>query len=116
MSNPDKEVKLTGVINGSDIKYLRQLVAAGTVTSLDWSGVRIVSGGQAYFESYTTENDVIGEKMFYQCSNLQQMELPTTVTTIKKNAFANTGLKKIDIPGSVRSLGEDAFASSSAER
>ena len=110
MSNPDKEVKLTGVINGSDIKYLRQLVAAGTVTSLDWSGVRIVSGGQAYFESYTTENDVIGEKMFYQCSNLQQMELPTTVTTIKKNAFANTGLKKIDIPGSVRSLGEDAFA------
>ena len=110
MSNPDKEVKLTGVINGSDIKYLRQLVAAGTVTSLDWSGIRIVSGGQAYFESYTTENDVIGEKMFYQCSNLQQMELPTTVTTIKKNAFANTGLKKIDIPGSVRSLGEDAFA------
>ena len=50
MSNPDKEVKLTGVINGSDIKYLRQLVAAGTVTSLDWSGVRIVSGGQAQAE------------------------------------------------------------------
>ena len=110
LSNPEKEVKVTGVINGTDIKYLRQLVTAGTVTSLDWSGVRIVSGGQAYFESYTTADNIIGEKMFYQCSKLQAMVLPTTVTSIQKNAFANTGLKSIDIPNNVRSVGEDAFA------
>jgi hypothetical protein len=110
LTSTDKELKVTGVINGSDIKYIRELVTAGKVTSLDWSGVRIVSGGQAYFESYTTENDVIGEKMFYQCSKLQAMVLPTTVRAINSNAFANTGIKSIDIPGSVRSLGEDAFA------
>ena len=110
LSNPDKEVKVTGFINGTDIKYLRQLVTAGTVTSLDWSDVRIVSGGEAYYGSYTTTDDVIGVEMFYQCSKLQAMVLPTTVTSIKKSAFASTGLKSIDIPNSVRSVGEDAFA------
>ncbi|MBO7119736.1 MAG: leucine-rich repeat protein [Bacteroidaceae bacterium] len=110
LTSTDQELKVTGVINGSDIKYIRQLVTAGTVKKLDWSGVRIVSGGQAYFESYTTQDNVVGEKMFYECSNLQQMLLPTTVTSILKNAFARTRLSTIDIPSSVRTIGEDAFA------
>jgi hypothetical protein len=110
LTSTDKELKVTGFINGSDIKYIRQLVTAGTVTSLDWSDVRIVAGGEAYVESYVTSNDIIGEKMFYQCSKLQTMILPLSVTSIKKSAFANTGLKNIDIPSSVLSVGEDAFA------
>ena len=110
LTSTDKQLKVTGVINGTDIKYLRELVTAGTVTSLDWSEVRIVAGGEAYAENYTTVNDIIGQKMFYECSKLQTMVLPSTVTSIQKNAFANTGLKKIDIPNSVLSLGEDAFA------
>ena len=107
---PEKEVKVTGFINGTDIKYLRQLVAAGTVTSLDWADVRIVSGGDPYVDNYTTANDIIGEKMFYDCSKLQAMVLPSTVTAINSNAFARTGLQAIDIPGTVRTLGGDAFA------
>ena len=110
LTSTDRELKVTGFINGSDIKYIRSLVTAGKVTSLDWSGVRIVAGGEAYVDSYTTANDVIGEKMFYQCAKLQAMVLPSTATSIQKNAFANTGLKKIDIPNSVLSIGEDAFA------
>lgn len=110
LTSTEQELKVTGVINGSDIKYIRQLVTVGTVKKLDWSGVRIVSGGQAYYESYTTQDDIVGEKMFYQCSSLQQMILPSTAISIKKNAFANTGLTQIDIPNSVRSVGEDAFA------
>ena len=106
----EKELKVTGVINGTDIKYIRSLVLAGTVTKLDWSGVNIVAGGEAYSGSFKTENDIIGEQMFYQCSKLQAMVLPTTATAINKNAFANTGLKTIEIPNSVRSVGEDAFA------
>ena len=110
LPSSDKKLKVTGFINGTDIKYIRSLVAKGTVTSLDWSGVRIVSGGEAYNEGFTTADDVIGEKMFYNCSKLQTMVLPSTTTTIQNNAFAGTGLKTIDIPNSVRSLGEDAFA------
>ena len=110
LTSTDKELKVTGIINGTDIKYLRQLVTAGTVTSLDWSGVRIVSGGEAYVENFVTSNDVIGEKMFYECSKLEAMVLPATLTTIQTNAFARTGLKTIDIPGTVTKIGGDAFA------
>ena len=105
----DKNLKVTGVINGTDIKYIRSLVTAGTVTSLDWSEVRIVAGGDAYYESFKTSDDVIGEKLFYQCSKLQAIVLPSTITAIKNTAFANSGLRKIDIPNSVLTLGDDAF-------
>ena len=110
LESTDKELKVTGVINGTDIKFMRELVEAGTVTSLDWSGVSIVAGGEAYVDSYTTTDNVVGEKMFYQCSKLQQMVLPTNITLIGTNAFARSGLKSIDIPNSVTKLGGDAFA------
>ena len=110
LTSPEKEVKVTGFINGTDIKYLRELVSAGTVTSLDWSGVRIVSGGEAYVGTYTTANDIIGPNMFFECSKLEAIVLPTTVKSIESAAFARTGLKSIDIPGSVTTVGGDAFA------
>ena len=110
LESTEKELKVTGVINGTDIKFIRQLVTAGTVTKLDWSDVRIVSGGEPYTDNFTTTNDVIGEKMFYECSKLQSIVLPTTLSSILTNAFARTGLKKINIPNSVTRLGGDAFA------
>ena len=110
LTSPDAELKVTGVINGTDIKYIRQFVTAGKVTMLDWSGVSIVAGGEAYFESFVTEDNVVGEKMFTECSKLQKMVLPTTLAAIQKDAFSKTGLTAIDIPNSVRTIGEDAFA------
>ena len=106
----DSELKVTGSINGSDVRYLRQLTNEGGVTSIDLGEVRIVSGGTSYFESYRTENDVIGERMFSACAKLRTIVLPTTVVTIGDNAFSNSGLTKVDIPGCVSRLGGDAFA------
>lgn len=110
LTNCESTLKVTGVINGTDIKYIRSLVTAGTVTSIDWSEVRIVSGGDAYYGSFKTENDVIGEQMFTECATLQEMILPKSVTSIQANAFSRTGLKAIDIPNSVTRVGGDAFA------
>ena len=110
LTSTQSELKVTGFINGTDIKYIRSLITAGRVKKLDFSGVSIVAGGQAYYGNYTTENDIIGKKMFYQCSSLQSMVLPSSVTTIKDEAFANTGLTSIDLPNSVKSVGDDAFA------
>ena len=110
LESTDKELKVTGVINGTDIKFMRELVSAGTVTSLDWSGVSIVSGGEAYDGTHTTQNNVVGEQMFYEYSKLQAMVLPTNVTAIQTNAFARSGLKAINIPNSVTTIGGDAFA------
>ena len=82
LTSTDKELKVTGYINGSDIKYIRSLVNNGKVASLDWSEVHIVAGGEAYNESYTTKNDVIGENMFYGCSKLLAITLPATIKSI----------------------------------
>lgn len=110
LTSTDSELKVTGVINGTDIKYIRQFVTAGTVKKLDWSDVHIVAGGEPYYESYTTSENVIGEKMFNGCSKLQQIVLPSTLTSIQKDAFSKTGLTAVDIPNNVRFVGEDAFA------
>ncbi|MBR5276468.1 MAG: leucine-rich repeat protein [Bacteroidaceae bacterium] len=110
LTTSESTLKITGSINGTDVKYLLELIKAGTVTNLDISEVAIVKGGSAYFENYTTDDDVIGHSMFKECKNLKTIELPATIYSIQANAFSGSGLRKIDIPNSVSSLGGDAFA------
>lgn len=106
----EKVLKLTGSINGTDVKFVRELVLAGTVTSLDLSEVRIVKGGTAYNETYTTTTDVLGDYMFADCSKLTTIVLPANITSIGKYAFSKSGIRKVDIPNSVTRLGGAAFA------
>lgn len=106
----EKELKLSGPINGTDVKYLRQLITEGSLTSLDISEAKIVRGGAAYYESYKTEADVIGQCMFTGCSNLQTIVLPSSISAILTNAFSKSGIRQVDIPNSVSRLGGDAFA------
>ncbi len=111
----DAKLKITGSINGTDVKYLRELITNGKVTDLDLSDVRIVKGGVAYYKddggtSYKTDNDIIGQNMFRECAKLKNIKLPTTITAILAAAFSNSGLKEVDIPNSVSHLGGDAFA------
>lgn len=110
LTTTETTLKITGIINGTDVKYLRSLINAGSVTDLDISGVEFASGGEAYLESYKTEEYVIGHSMFKECKNLKTIQLPQTISEIKQNAFSGSGLRKIDIPNSVSSLGGDAFA------
>ena len=103
-------VKITGSINGTDIKYIRELINGGKVTELDLSEASIVSGGEKYDGSNSTEDDVIGASMFNNFTKLKYIELPANTTEIKSNAFAHSGLRKINIPDGVSSIGNDAFA------
>ena len=106
----EEQLKISGFINGSDIKYLRQLINEGGVTSVDLTAVKIVRGGAAYYETNKTENDVIGPYMFRECSKLREIFLPPTITAIQTNAFSKSGLRKVEIPNSVSRVGGDAFA------
>lgn len=103
-------LKLTGFINGTDVKFLREKISAGKVRKLDLADVRIVSGGEAYNESYTTTNDVLGDYMFADCSRLNTITLPTTITAIGRYAFSHSGITKVDIPDGVTRLAWAAFA------
>ena len=99
-----------GTINGSDIKCMRQLIAEGNLASIDISEVTVKSGGAAYYQTYTSNANAIGDHAFYQCKQLISIKLPQSLTRILANAFSNSGLKEIDIPDKVVSLGGDAFA------
>jgi len=110
LTAPESQLKIIGPINGTDIKFLRNQINEGELRSIDLSEAQIVSGGQAYYESFRTENDVIGQAMFRECANLRSIVLPTTVSAILANAFSNSGLTEVDIPNSVSHLGGDAFA------
>lgn len=107
----EKDFTVTGTINGTDAKYLRQQAMEGRITSLNLADVRIVAGGEAYNESYTTEDDVVPQYWMKDCSALTHVVLPLSATQVGDRAFASSGLKgKLVIPDNIRRLGLDAFA------
>ena len=114
METTARQVKLTGYINGTDIKFLREKISAGKVTKLDLEDVRIVSGGEAYFSTHKTANDVVGDSMFYNLSKLIAITLPSTTKDIRKSACQLTGIKEVEVPDGVTHLGGAAFANCSA--
>ena len=51
----------------------------------------------------------IAEDAFYQCTNLEAVEIPEGVVGIGAWAFSETNLKKVSIPASVKTIGREAF-------
>ena len=96
-------LKVVGTLNGSDIRVLRQMLGGridssvdnspeqGKLENLDLSEATIVEGGGKYYHGYNdsfyTSNNVVGEYMFYDCANLQNITLQENITTIGYNAF-----------------------------
>lgn len=52
---------------------------------------------------------VIGERAFYWCKALEEINVPDGVTEICNGTFSSCGIKKMTLPDSVRSIGERAF-------
>ena len=111
-------LKVVGPMNGDDVRCLRQMLGGnefdhdsrGKLASLDLSDARIVEGGEAYLEGHSTSDDVIGNSMFYFCTNLQDMVLPASVVSIGETAFYHChSLTSIDIPANVTYIGKSAF-------
>ncbi|MCF0220142.1 MAG: leucine-rich repeat domain-containing protein [Muribaculaceae bacterium] len=52
----------------------------------------------------------IGENMFTGCISLRHIHLPSTITYLNGECFADSGLEEIDLPEGVTRIGDDAFA------
>ncbi len=136
-----EDLKLTGNLNGSDIVLLRKMCGAdrtvqGSLRYLDISEANIVSGGEKYgknsFGDLYTQDNVLGDEMFTECSNLVSISLPKSAkktglflfsfcSNLKKVEFPEvpelgygtfefcTSLEKIDLPKSITKVGVFTF-------
>lgn len=123
-----KSLTITGNLNGTDIRYLREMAGRdvngsktnGILEKLDLSRATIVSGGDYYYttnpsSSYNsyrkyTSNNQISDYMFYGCSTLINLTLPQNSTAIGANAFAGClNLSHISMPEGIQTIGERAF-------
>lgn len=75
------ELTVNGPVNGSDIKIIRAM--GGTLKTLNMKNARIVEGGDSYYlTDKFTQNDVIGDYMFYAMTAMEKIVMPKDVWTI----------------------------------
>lgn len=114
-------LKIVGEVNGTDWNFIREMAGRdfkgektdGKLSILDLSEAKIVAGGDAYVrfsENYYTSNDKLGNYVFYGCSGLTSLTLPSSVTSIGRGAFYGCWkLTSLTIPSGVTSIGYSAF-------
>ena len=104
-----KTLWVSGELNGSDIKLIREMATVGSLTDLNIQNAKIVSGGEPYyntsFESYSTKDNVIGVYMFSKCKELITLILPNGVSSIENFAFDGCeNLKSLTVPNGCREI------------
>lgn len=109
-----KELILTGELNGTDFKFLREHMI--NLEGLDLSEARIVSGGESYMFTGTgelyTETDKVTDYLLSSFWKAKSIKLPPSITSIGTGALGNCNeLTSIDIPQGVTSIGDMAFMS-----
>lgn len=79
------ELTVKGTINSYDIIVLNDKMPR--LHKLDLSEAAIVASTYPYYESYCTENNVVGQMMFYNNDNISHIVLPKEIYYIKEGAF-----------------------------
>lgn len=110
-----EELTLTGKLNGTDIKCIREMKKLRT---LDMNGTEILKSDIVYYvEPYTANgehviktDDEIGDYMFYQLSTLENIILPDKAYKIGTYALGECEkLKSVTIPDGVTEIGTLSF-------
>ena len=111
-----KSLKLSGKLNGDDIRYLREMAGrdingketAGTLTDLDFSQASIVRGGNCYYKedqysSFYTSDNIIGESMFDKC-HFTNLLISENTTIIGERAFSGCPLTSFRLPAMTQTV------------
>lgn len=109
VGDPDilENLTLTGYLNGTDIKFIRSLPR---LIRLDIGGAHIVEGGDAYYQSYLTANEVTGDYMFSSLSKLIRLILSESTTELGASALEGcSSLTELTLPASIAKVGNRAM-------
>ena len=101
-------LKATGTINGYDIFMIRTKMT--NLQNLDLTDADIVANGFAYYNSYSTEENVVGSYSFYKLDNLVTLKLPKNAVTIGSYAVTNcSSLESVDFPKNLKDIDTYSF-------
>lgn len=109
-----QNLTVTGYINGTDVKFIKELINNRQLLHLDLSDAHIVAGGEAYYDSYKiTEDNTIGSYMFTNDNykrRLTYLSLPKSVKKIELasgmsyKGYCNDNLDTLVIGGELKML------------
>lgn len=116
-------LKVKGKINGTDIKFIREMAGVSVtgektdseLAYLDLSEAQIVSGGDCYYQDYLdnkyyTSDDELGVCGFLKCSSLKAISLPGNLKSVGDYAFQEcSSLETLNLPSGITSIGNYAF-------
>lgn len=115
-------MKVIGPVNGADMMFIRDMCGvtgfaqptAGKLKVLDMEDTYIVDSEEPYINLYgvdhTSKFGHFGTCFLYNCRNLEQLTLPSTLVAIDSLALAScSNLQYIEIPHTVTSIGYGAF-------
>lgn len=107
------ELSILSPMNGTDFRFLRKMCGKdhlgkptrGKLQRINLTNSEIVEGGLAYDESHFTERHVVGQGMFANLPQLQEINLPEKTRLIGQDAFRNcSSLTRISIPAVTEQL------------
>lgn len=118
-----KKLIVSGELNSLDIRVLRYMsgrdeygnLTAGSLETLNMSKAKIVYGGEGYmlegnYWRYGSDN-MLGERVFENCTALKKIIIPTSVTYIGWNAFYGcSNLETVVLPEGLTYIGSSAFS------
>lgn len=111
-----QNLTVTGYINGTDVKFIKELINNRQLSHLDLSDANIVAGGEAYYvpnQNYSykiKEDNTIGSYMFTNDNykrRLTYLSLPKSVTKIEldnRRGYCNDNLDTLVIGGDLKML------------
>ena len=124
-------LKIIGEINGTDLRMIREMAGCnwfrefteGKLAILDLSEAKIVSGGDSYInygagsggKIYYINDDGTAPFVFYKCSSLTSVSLPSGAKDIDYAAFEYcSSLTNVVIPSGVTAIWSYAFSGCSS--
>lgn len=97
-----KNLTVTGYINGTDIKFIRELLNNRQLAHLDLSDANIVAGGDPYYSNYTIDKDNSIYQYMFTGKKMNYLSLPKSIEKVNSEFY--TSLDTLVIGGNFKIL------------